>query len=394
MTTPTHSHASHASWLELDARALAANVALFRNLLAPDTRMGAVLKGNAYGHGFAQMLPLVHPLVDAIYVIDPQDALAIRERERKEGWPERQVVVLGAMGGEEAMACGKARVDVTIASGEWAEFVQTLRAAELAEPLRAHVHLDTGLGREGFTPEEVATHTAFLKDARDVITVCGALTHFANTEDVTEQTYAFHQLRTFASSSERLQASLGLPSLERHLAASAAAMLIPETRADIVRLGIALYGLWPSSETRLSARVVFGKQPQLAPVLSWKCESQLVKRIPQGAYVGYGCTWKAPRDSRIAVFPVGYFDGYPRLLSGRGHVLVGGARCPVVGRVMMNHLVVDVSDVVSDERPVVATLLGRDGGEEVCAELLGSWAQTINYEIVTRLGPHLRRVVV
>jgi len=128
--------------------------------------------------------------------------------------------------------------------------------------------------------------------------------------------------------------------------------------------------------------------------LSWHCKSQLTKWLPSGSYVGYGCTYRCTADTRIAVLPIGYFDGYPRIASARAHVLVNGQRCPVLGRVMMNHLVVDVTRAASGDEPVMATLIGRDGTEQLSAEQLAAWAQTINYEIVTRLGPHLRREVV
>jgi alanine racemase len=109
--------------------------------------------------------------------------------------------------------------------------------------------------------------------------------------------------------------------------------------------------------------------------------------------VGYGCTYRCTEPTRVAVLPLGYFDGYPRLASGRAHVLVNGRRCAVLGRVMMNHIIIDVTRASPDDRPVVATLMGEDGEEHVSADTLGGWADTINYEIVTRLGAHLRRVV-
>ena len=192
-----------------------------------------------------------------------------------------------------------------------------------------------------------------------------------------------------------MREALGLTGpLERHIAASAAALLLPQARHEVVRVGISLYGLWPSSETRLSARALLGRVPELRPVLSWRCRSQLTKWLPSGSYVGYGCTYRCPVDTRIAVLPMGYADGYPRLLSSRAHALVEGQRCPVLGRVMMNHVVIDVTRAARTDGPVTATLLGRDGDEQVSADQLAVWAQTINYEIVTRIGAHLRRVVI
>jgi alanine racemase len=388
-----------ASWLELSAGALAANVATLRAVAAETggpRALGAVLKGNAYGHGLAQMLPLVHPLVDLLYFITPADALAARAHERTRGLAPKQVLVLGALDAEEAVALAREGVDAVLGNGSWPDVVAELRRANLERPLRVHVHVDTGLGREGFTPGQIAAgELDFLRDARDVIQVVGVLSHFANTEDVTEQMYAQAQLDAFESGLKALRAAVPVHEpLQRHMAASAATLVLPQSRYDAQRVGISLYGFWPSTETRLSARLVLGRVPDLKPVLAWRSPSQVVKWLSAGSYIGYGCTHRCSEATRVAVLPVGYFDGYPRLLSEKAHVLVNGQRCPVRGRVMMNHIIVDVTRATQDERPMKATLLGVDGDEHLHPETLASWAQTIHYELVTRLGAHLRRIVV
>ena len=384
--------AAQASWLEIDGAALRHNVATFREALGAGVRIGGVLKGNAYGHGFEQVLPIAHAACDTLYVIDPRDALLVRAFEKNNGLQNRQVLVLGGIDAEEAVELARFGIDVALTDAGQARFVAPLRAAGVR--LRAHLHLDTGLGREGFTLADLPRGVEWLAEAADAIEVAGVLSHFANIEDVTEQTYANRQLDVFDEGVRRITSVLKSERpFERHIAASAAALLVPRARQDAVRIGISLYGLWASNETRLSAHSVLGRVPELRPVLSWRCASQLTKWLPAGSYVGYGCTWRAPADTRIAVLPLGYYDGYPRMLSGKAHVLVAGQRCPVLGRVMMNHVVVDVTRAATDDGQVIATLLGRDGGEQLSAEQLAGWAQTINYEIVTRLGAHLRRIV-
>ncbi|MFO0596646.1 MAG: alanine racemase [Myxococcaceae bacterium] len=380
-----------ASWLELSERAYATNVATFRALTGP-AKVGAVLKGNAYGHGLTQTLQLAHGRVDVLYVITPDEALAIRKWEAANGKPRRQVLVIGAVSPADCVALAREEIAVVCADRGFEDTVRALRAAKVR--LDVHVHLDTGLGREGFTRAALEKGEAdFLAGAKDVLTVRGVLSHFANTEDVTEQDYARTQLDNYDAGLAVLRQRAGVGEVERHFAASAAALVLPPARLDVVRVGISLYGLWPSAETRLSARVVLGSLPPLEPVLSWRAPSQIVKWLPAGSYVGYGCSWRCSADTRVAVLPVGYWDGYPRLASGKAHVLVNGKRCAILGRVMMNHLIVDVTHAVSDERPLVATLMGRDGDESVSAELLSTWAQTIHYETLTRLGPHLHREV-
>lgn len=383
-----------ASVIELSAGAWATNVAAFRGVLGPGRRLGAVLKGNAYGHGFFEVLSLAHASVDVLYVIAPTEALAVREWEAKAGVAPRRVVVLGAASTDECVALAAAGVEVVAAGPDFREVPPALREAGVT--LDVHVHLDSGLGREGFTLAQVEAGEAdFFAGAADVLAVRGVMSHFANTEDVTEQSYATSQLETFSAAHALLvQRVRPGVDLERHFAASAAALVLPASRYDVCRVGIGLYGLWPSTETRLSAKVVLGEVPRLEPVLTWRTPSQEVKWLRAGSYVGYGCTWRCGADTRVAVLPLGYYDGYPRLASGKAHVLVRGRRCPVLGRVMMNHLIVDVTHAVPDEAPLTATLVGRDGDESISAETLAGWAQTIHYEAVTRLGSHLRRVVV
>jgi alanine racemase len=383
---------SCSSWIELSPAAYQQNVRAFRAVAGP-AQLGAVLKGNAYGHGFQEVLGLAHQLCDALQVITPGEALAVRAWERLAGAPPRQVLVIGAVATDECLELARARVSVVCADRSMAEAAPLLRAAGLTLPV--HVHLDSGLSREGFTPAQLERGEAdFLQGARDVLPVAGVLSHFANTEDVTEQEFARSQLASYQRGLSLLQErAIAGAEVQRHFAASAAALVLPPSRLDLLRVGIGLYGLWPSTETRLSARVVLGEVPQLAPVLSWRCQSQVVKWIPAGSYVGYGCTFRCSAQTRIAVFPVGYWDGYPRLASGKAHVLVSGQRCPVLGRVMMNHLIADVTHAAPGEAQLTATLLGQDGQEQVSAELLAGWAQTINYELVTRLGAHLRRLV-
>lgn len=393
----------HSSWIELSASALRNNISIFRSLLEAsaklsaqpkDPALGVVLKANAYGHGLAEVLSVVHPLVDIVHLISPKDALVIRELEKQKGWPQRRILVIGATSPAEFVQLARENIEVTLADDNVPAAVDALRAAGLKA--RAHVHIETGLSREGFFPQEISKKLAFLADKDSPFEIRGVLSHFANTEDVTEQDYAREQLTQFDAGLEALGAILPTEasSLERHIAASAATLVLPDARCDSVRVGIALYGFWPSAETRLSARIVLPNLPKLQSVLTWKCRSQIVKKLKAGSYVGYGCTYRCERDSVIAVFPLGYFDGYPRLLSGRAHVLVNGHRAPVLGRVMMNHIVVDVTGIAGDESPVVATLLGTDGNETVSAEMLAGWAQTIHYEIVTRIGGHLKRIVI
>jgi alanine racemase len=383
----------YSSWIEVSASALLKNLAVFKKISRETFQIGAVLKGNAYGHGLYPVFSVIRTQVDAIYVIAAQDAFLVREWETKHEWAPQRIIVIGAITLTEAQRCSRENIEVVIGGLEWRDYWKVLAKQNLS--LKVHLHLDTGLSREGFRNESLLEDLGFLKEAKNTLKVVAWMSHFSNTEDVTEQTYALSQLSAFKKMGQRLQKFLRLKGpIEEHLSASAGALVLPKAQLSTARIGISLYGLWPSSEARISSQFILKNLPTLVPALTWKCKSQVIKWIKKGSYVGYGCTYRCTQDTRIAVFPVGYFDGYPRMLSGKAHVLIQQKRCPVIGRVMMNHLIVDVTQIRSKASRLEAVLLGSDKKETLPAESLAAWAETIHYELVTRIGPHLQRIVV
>ena len=221
----------------------------------------------------------------------------------------------------------------------------------------------------------------------------GISSHFANIEDTTDHSYAGLQLENFRRNLERLtEAGIKIPL--RHMSCSAAAMLFPKTHFEMVRVGIGVYGLWPSRETYVSCLMAKKEPIQLRPVLSWKARVAQLKTVPAGAFVGYGCTYRATRRLRLALAPVGYYDGYPRQLSNVAYVLVKEKRAPLRGRVAMDFIALDVTDIPGVKREDEVVLLGKEGAETLTADTLAGWAGTINYEIVARLNPEIPRIVV
>ena len=218
----------------------------------------------------------------------------------------------------------------------------------------------------------------------------GLTTHFANIEDTTDHSYARDQLDRFRRALDRLREG-GVSVPVPHAACSAATILFPESHFSLARVGISSYGIWPSKETRVSSGHVEGAQMELRPALTWKTRVAQVKTVPSGSYVGYGCSWRAPVESRIAVLPIGYADGYDRALSNIGHVLIRGKRAPIRGRVCMNVTMVDVTHHPEVELEDEVVLLGAQGEERIRAEDLAGWANTIAYEVVARISSHLPR---
>jgi alanine racemase len=236
------------------------------------------------------------------------------------------------------------------------------------------------MGRVGVPVEEVSRLAKAIARLPGLL-LRGAMTHFA-AADAPDLAHARGQLRRFheALASPPLDA---LPSLLRHAANSAATFALPEARLDLVRIGIALYGCPPSQ----------GAAPPvpLRPALSLTTRVAQVRWVPTGATISYGCTFVAPARMRIATLPVGYGDGFPRALSNRGAVLVRGKRAPVVGRVCMDMVMVDVSGIPEVEEGEPVTLLGTQGMETVSAEAWAAWAETISYEILCGIGARVPR---
>jgi alanine racemase len=255
-----------------------------------------------------------------------------------------------------------------------------------------HLKIETGLNRQGIGEAEALKLAKSVMRHKEQIFLEGIYTHFSNIEDTLDPSFYKNQLGRFKKTLALLKRAKIFPPFV-HCAASAGILLYPESLFNMVRVGIGLYGLWPSREIRahLNKR---RKSMKLRPALSWKSIVAQVKGVKSGSSVGYGRTWTFSRNSKIAVIPVGYWDGYDRKFSNNSRVLVRGRFAPVIGRVAMNMIIADVTDIpmVAPEDEVV--LLGKMGHQELSAEEMATRISTINYEIVTRINPTIPRVIV
>jgi alanine racemase len=288
------------------------------------------------------------------------------------------------LGPPEVNSVGRA-VDVdlrlTVSGPASAETVASAGAGTVV-----HLKLETGTNRQGLRETHIKDVISLLK--KNNIVIEGAYTHFADIEDTTDHAYAESQLCRFETVLRSVDVSLP------HTACSAAAILFPETYFEMVRVGIALYGLWPSGETHVSAKMLGRNALELAPVMTWKTRVTEVNTVPSGEYVGYGRTFRTTRTTRIAVLPVGYADGFDRGLSNVGHVLIRGVRAPICGRICMNLSMVDVTDISGVTSGDEAVIIGRQGNERISAETMAKLLGTINYEVVTRAAPSAPRILV
>jgi alanine racemase len=373
--------------VEISRSALVHNIREFRRIVGRKRLFLAVVKANAYGHGLIETSAIaVAEGVDWLGVNAVEEGVALRDAGI--GVP---VLVLGyaPLGVLEEAAARDLRL--TVYNRETVRRLAAL-AARSGRPVRLHVKVETGTWRQGVVPKDLA---AFVHDIRkhQGLVVEGLSSHFANIEDTTKHDYPRLQLDCYRAACRELEAA-GVSVPVKHMSCTASTILFPEPEFNLARVGIGLYGLWPSKETYLSSVLEKTEPPSLKPVLSWKARIAQIKKVPSGAFIGYGCTYRTTRPTVLAVVPVGYYDGYDRRLSNAAHVLVKGRRAPVRGRVAMDFFMADVTDIPGVKLEDEATLLGADGRERIAAEDLAALAGTIGYEVLARINPLIPRVVV
>lgn len=358
------------TWLEIDVGAIADNIQLLRARLAPGARFLAVVKADAYGHGARDVLG------EAVRQGAWGGAVALPEEgaQLREAGASCPVLVLG---GADA-ACARAAVEYGLSQA--APDVDTLRllseaARALGRPARAHVKLDTGMGRIGARHEvELDAMLDFL-DAHREVELEGAFTHFARADErgADAEAYTRAQARRFVELCGRITARGFRPI--RHMANSAAMIRYPEYDMDMARMGVSMYGFSPFIEGLKYAQ-------------RWVTRALFAKRVGEGAAISYGGTFVTRRESLILTLPVGYADGYLRAWGNRASVLVRGRRAPVVGRVCMDQIMVDATDVPGAQAGDEVVLMGAQGDERITPEELADIAGTIPYEVM--LGVHAR----
>lgn len=372
-------------WIEIEESAPDWNLGQLRSCSDNrDLLFCAVVKSNAYGHGVEPFTSLL-PSADWFAVNSLDEGLELRQYGI-----DKPILLLGHVLIERLSEAVEADLRLTVYNIETLEKLEKILNQRVR--CRIHVKIETGTGRQGILPHRVPE---FIDRASGIegLEIEGLSTHFANIEDTLNHDYAEGQLRLFNEVVEMVRGS-GVSPAVIHTACTAATILFPETHFNMLRAGIGLYGLWPSRETFLSAQSNGITVPDLRPALSWKTRIVQIKELPAGSYIGYGCTYKTSRSTRLGVLPVGYADGYDRRCGSSAHVLVRGERAPVLGRICMNLIMIDLTDIPQAALEDTVVLLGQDRNEIISAEMLAEWAGTINYEIVTRLSPFLPRIIV
>lgn len=373
------------TWAEIDLDALARDFRAVRQAANAQAKVCCVVKADAYGHGAVRMAREFEELgADWFAVSNLEEALQLRL-----GQIQKPVLVLGYTPPEEAAALAKYHISQCVYSLEYAKELSHY-AVESGVTVKIHVKIDTGMSRLGFYYQDISRDEATVQEVKAACTLPGLypegiFTHFAVSDEGKEGD-AF-TMRQFGCFKEMIESLLREDvSFEvRHCANSAAVFDYPLSHLDMVRAGIVIYGLYPSEELR--------SRPDLTPVLSLKSVVSHIKTVKPGATISYGRKFTADREMKVATVPVGYADGYPRILSAKGaQVLIGGKRCTILGRICMDQLMADVSDLPEVQVGDTVTLIGRDGQEAISADELASLEGSINYEVICGLSKRVPRV--
>ena len=349
------------TYVLVDLEAIKSNVRKIRQFLPEQVRLLGVVKANGYGHG---AVPVARACIEAgadmLGVAIPEEGEELRRFH-----VDAPVLVLGPVNEQNALADVKYHLTQTVYDAEGVRLMENA-CRMLSSHADVHLKIDTGMGRIGVrNEEEVQSVLDALKQAPHVH-LTGVFTHFANADGESDD-YSLLQMERF----ERLCALLP-GNILRHASASAALLKYEDARFDMVRAGLVMYGCPPCPDMPFEVR----------PALSWLTEVSYVKWIESGECVSYGCTFRAERKTCVATLAVGYGDGYHRALSGKGEVLIRGVRCPIIGRVCMDQMMVDATEVCDVQIGDQAVLIGKQGNEEITAEELGQLCGTISYEML------------
>ena len=369
------------TWIEIDKKAIAHNYRVFRSLISPQTKMMAVVKSNAYGHNLFEYAKEMEKLgADWLGVDSVVEGLALR----REGC-RLPILVLGYTLPEMLSEAVKHNLSLTLSNFDYFKDIAKLAGKN---KLAVHLKVNSGMNRQGFAESEMVKVLRELGKLKNKIKVEGLYTHFAAAKNPSFPADTKKQMVIF----EKWQKALEKAGYEvlAHAGATSGTMIFPESHYDMVRAGIGIYGLWPSAEVKAYLEPKY----KLVPVLSWRSLVAEMKIIEKGEGVGYDLSERVNRKTKIAIIPIGYWHGYPRALSSIGSVLVGGQRAKVLGRVCMDMIMVDVTDIKKVKVGDEVTLLGRDGQEEISANDLAVLSGTSCYEIVTRINPLIKRIYI
>lgn len=379
------------SIITLRKEAVKNNIRFIRRHMGKNVRISSVVKANAYGHGINQLVPLLeNEGINHFSVFDYQEAASVASCLTN---PSSSIMIMGYISEEE--------IHSAIINGyEFYVFtVQRLKAAikkakQLNIKAKIHIEVETGMNRSGIKGKALTTLIRLITEHRETINIQGLCTHLAGAESVSNHVRLQQQLKKFELIKMRFREA-GIVARHYHVANSAAAFVYPESRMNMVRIGIIQYGFWPSPEVFI--RYINSKKNKSDPlrrILGWKSSIMEIKKVQIGEFIGYGNSYLAQKPIKTALVPVGYAQGYHRSLSNRGRVLIRGIRCGLVGLVNMNMILADISEIPDAQIGDEVILIGQQGELEIKVSAFSNISNKLNYEVLTHLPRNIERIII
>ena len=363
----------------VDLDAIRQNMEAMKANIAKGTMICGVVKSDGYGHGSVPVAKAVEDIVWGYAVAAVEEGWVLRDHHIT-----KPILVLGYVPEEEFESLVEQEIRYTVSEWKEVEILSKI-AQKLGKNAYVHIKMDTGMGRIGLrSAEEILTLAQKIENLPNIV-IEGIFTHMA-TADMADKTKAKEQIRMFREMLQLLENN-GIYIPIRHCSNSAGIIDLKEANIDMVRAGIALYGLYPSEE-------VNKENVCLIPALELKSIVSYLKTVPKGSPIGYGATFVTQKETKVATVSIGYGDGYPRALSNKGYALVRGKKAPIIGRICMDQFMMDVSDIPEIQQGDTVTLIGKDQNEQITVEELAELAGTFNYEFVCDLGKRIPRVYI
>ena len=367
------------TWAEVSLEAVKNNLRQIKNFIGGAVKMMAVVKADGYGHGAIQIAKgALSAGADYLAVAILDEAMELRN-----AGITHPLLVLGHTPERSIRAAIINHIALSVASMDMLDGIIS-EAKQLQIEAVIHLKIDTGMSRFGITSQNEAVQIALKAAASRHISLEGIFTHFANADNRDDLAYTLHQFERFKSVFGKIS-DAGIEIPFKHCCNSAGAMNFPQMHLDMVRIGIAMYGLYPDAS--LKAHPI-----KLRQALSVKTKISMVKKVPANQSVGYGCTWTAPCESLLATLPIGYADGFSRLLSNRVNLLIKGTKAPIAGRVCMDQIILDVTAIDDCQPGDTVDIFGNDGPAFQSVDDVAAIIGTINYEVVCLIGKRVPRI--
>lgn len=382
----------HTSYIELSQSALANNFNYLRQLVGKECQISHVVKGNAYGHGIESFVPLaVEQGARHFSTFDAHEAYRVQASTNGR---EVSIMIMGMIDNAQLEWAVDKGIEFYVFDIDRME-AATKAAKKVGKKARIHLELETGMNRTGLEKEYFPQAQKIIRTNQDYLSLRGFCTHYAGAEHYANFLRIHEQIDNFWSHVQEMK-SVAIHADKLHTACSASTIRLPQTRMDMVRIGILQYGYWPSDETFITTVHSKTRQQEdpLKRVISWKSSIMSLKDVAMGEYIGYGTSYLASNDIQIAIVPVGYGYGFSRSLSNTGRVLVRNQRAQVIGTVNMNAIMIDVTRVEGIEKGDEVVLIGDQGDLNISVSSFGDYSEQLNYELLTRLPMEIPRKVV